>query len=210
MGGTIHGKKYNDDSYALHTDLYQINMAQTYWQDKTHNRKAVFEIFFRKLPFNSGYAIFAGLEKIVHYLQNFSFSESDIDYLKMICTMMKNFEIFEEHPFHGRNPLHERGELVFGNEPILRVEAPLGEAQLIETALLNIVNYHTLVATKASRIKQVIGEESAWNSVQGGRKKWMPQFGERERPILLALIPLVMYVLESCSAFRFQGRMHIP
>ena len=70
-------KKYNDDSYALHTDLYQINMAQTYWQDNTHNRKAVFEVFFRKLPFNSGYAIFAGLEKIVHYLQNFCFSESE-------------------------------------------------------------------------------------------------------------------------------------
>ncbi|CAH0161646.1 Nicotinate phosphoribosyltransferase pncB2 [Peribacillus sp. Bi96] len=155
-------KKYNDDSYALHTDLYQINMAQTYWQDKTHDRKAVFEIFFRKLPFNSGYAIFAGLEKIVHYLQNFCFSESDIDYLKTELHYDEEFlDYLKNIRFTGAIRCMKEGELVFGNEPILRVEAPLGEAQLIETALLNIVNYHTLVATKASRIKQVIGDESA-------------------------------------------------
>lgn len=73
---------YIDDSYALHTDLYQINMAEAYWKDKIHTRKAVFELYFRKLPFGNGYVIFAGLERVIEYLQTFHFSESDLDYLK--------------------------------------------------------------------------------------------------------------------------------
>ncbi|WP_110929566.1 nicotinate phosphoribosyltransferase [Bacillus massiliglaciei] len=154
--------EYQDDSFALHTDLYQINMAQTYWMDQTHERKAVFEVFFRKLPFDSGYAIFAGLEKIVHYLQNLKFSKSDIEYLeKELGYDPKFLQYLSEMTFTGTIRCMKEGELVFANEPILRVEAPLGEAQLIETALLNIVNYHTLVATKASRIKHVIGNDSA-------------------------------------------------
>ena len=72
---------YKDDSYALHTDLYQINMAYTYWKDGIHNRRSVFDLYFRKLPFENGYAVFAGLEKIVEYIENFSFTESDIAYL---------------------------------------------------------------------------------------------------------------------------------
>jgi len=75
-------QKYNDDGLALHTDLYQINMAETYWKDGIHNRKAVFDLYFRKLPFGNGYAIFAGLERVIQFLQEFHFTESDIDYLK--------------------------------------------------------------------------------------------------------------------------------
>ncbi|WP_409305678.1 nicotinate phosphoribosyltransferase [Peribacillus sp. SCS-155] len=154
--------KYLDDSYGLHTDLYQINMAQTYWHDKLHTRKAVFDLFFRKLPFKSGYAIFAGLEKIIHYISNFRFSETDLEYLRSELHYEEGFlSYLKDLRFSGNIRCMKEGELVFGNEPILRVEAPLGEAQLVETALLNIVNYQTLVATKASRIKQVIGEESA-------------------------------------------------
>jgi nicotinate phosphoribosyltransferase len=154
--------KYLDDSYGLHTDLYQINMAQTYWNEKVHNRNAVFDLFFRKLPFHSGYAIFAGLEKIIHYIQNFRFSETDLAYLRNDLGYEEDFlKYLSELRFTGNIRSMKEGELVFGNEPLLRVEAPLGEAQLVETALLNIVNYQTLVATKASRIKQVIGNESA-------------------------------------------------
>jgi nicotinate phosphoribosyltransferase len=154
--------KYVDDSYGLHTDLYQINMAQTYWQDKIHTRTAVFEMFFRKLPFESGYAIFAGLEKIIHYIKNFRFSETDLEYLRSELGYETDFlQYLSELRFSGDIRCMKEGELVFGNEPILRVAAPLGEAQLVETALLNIVNYQTLVATKASRIKQVIGNDSA-------------------------------------------------
>ena len=73
---------YPDDSLALHTDLYQINMAETYWADGIHNRKAIFELYFRKLPFGNGYAVFAGLERILDYLRDFKFSETDLAYLR--------------------------------------------------------------------------------------------------------------------------------
>ncbi|PLR66500.1 nicotinate phosphoribosyltransferase [Bacillus sp. UMB0893] len=153
---------YTDDSLTLHTDLYQINMAETYWEDKMHKRKAVFEVFFRKLPFSNGYGVFAGLERIVEYLQSFSFSESDLKYLRDELGYKEDYlEYLKEVRFTGTVRSMVEGELVFANEPILRVEAPLAEAQLIETALLNIVNYQTLIATKASRIKHVVGEQSA-------------------------------------------------
>lgn len=151
---------YADDSNALHTDLYQINMAESYWADGIHNRKAVFELFFRRLPFGNGYALFAGLERILDYLKDFHFSESDIAYLREELGYKEDFLAYlKELRFTGDVYSMVEGELVFANEPIIRIEAPLVEAQLMETALLNIVNYQTLIATKASRIKQVVQNE---------------------------------------------------
>ena len=153
---------YQDDSYTLHTDLYQINMAETYWRDGIHNKRAVFELFFRKLPFGNGYAVFAGLEKAIQYIKNFRFTEEDLAYLKNEVGYKDNFlDYLKGLRFTGTIRSMREGELVFGNEPILRVDAPLAEAQIIETALLNIVNYQTLIATKASRIKQVVGDDVA-------------------------------------------------
>ncbi len=153
---------YADDSLALHTDLYQINMAESYWADGIHNRKAVFELYFRKLPFGNGYAIFAGLERILEYLRDFRFSDSDIAYLREEVGYKEDFiEYLKNIRFTGDMYSMVEGETVFANEPIIRIEAPLVEAQLIETALLNIVNYQTLIATKASRIKQIIKNEVA-------------------------------------------------
>lgn len=153
---------YADDSLALHTDLYQINMAESYWADGIHNRKAVFELYFRKLPFGNGYAIFAGLERMLEYLRDFRFSQSDIEYLRKEVGYKEDFiDYLKNIRFTGNMYSMVEGELVFANEPIVRIEAPLVEAQLIETALLNIVNYQTLIATKASRIKQIVKEEMA-------------------------------------------------
>ncbi|MEE3809417.1 MULTISPECIES: nicotinate phosphoribosyltransferase [Lysinibacillus] len=153
---------YADDSLALHTDLYQINMAESYWADGIHNKKAVFELYFRKLPFGNGYAIFAGLERMLDYLRDFHFSESDITYLREEVGYKEDFiEYLKNIRFTGDMYSMVEGELVFANEPIVRIEAPLVEAQLIETALLNIVNYQTLIATKASRIKQITKNEVA-------------------------------------------------
>lgn len=151
--------KYLDDSFALHTDLYQINMAEAYWRDNIHTKKAVFELYFRKLPFGNGYAIFAGLERIIDYLQMFHFSEEDLAYLSELGYQEDFVNFLQTLRFTGSVRAMKEGEIVFGNEPILRIEASLIEAQLIETALLNIVNYQTLIATKASRIKQVVGDE---------------------------------------------------
>jgi len=152
--------KYADDSFMLHTDLYQINMVQTYWKDGVHQRKAVFELYFRKLPFGNGYAIFAGLKKVIEFINNFGFSQSDIEYLREEGEYPEEFlQYLQQLKFTGTISGMREGELVFANEPILRIEAPLAEAQLIETPLLNIVNYQTLIATKASRIKEVTGED---------------------------------------------------
>lgn len=155
-------KNYPDDSLALHTDLYQINMVESYWADGMHGRKAIFELYFRQLPFGNGYAVFAGLERMLEYLRNFKFSESDIAYLQHEVGYRDDFiEFLKEVRFTGNMYSMIEGEIVFGNEPIVRIEAPLAEAQLIETALLNIVNYQTLIATKASRIKQIIKDQVA-------------------------------------------------
>lgn len=152
-------RKYNDDSFTLHTDLYQINMVEAYWRDGVHNRNAVFDLYFRKLPFGNGYGVFAGLERAIKYIEGFRFTDDDLDYLQDEVGYGADFiEFLRNLRFTGTIRSMREGELVFGNEPILRVEAPLAEAQLLETALLNIINYQTLIATKASRMKQVIGK----------------------------------------------------
>ncbi|MFD1032274.1 nicotinate phosphoribosyltransferase [Metaplanococcus flavidus] len=151
---------YADDSLALHTDLYQINMVEAYWADGMHERKAVFELFFRKLPFGNGYAIFAGLERVLDYLKNFRFTESDLAYLREEAGYKEDFLAYLSIiKFTGNVYSVVEGEVVFQNEPLIRIEATLAEAQLIETALLNIVNYQTLIATKASRIKQIVKDD---------------------------------------------------
>ncbi|MRX73563.1 nicotinate phosphoribosyltransferase [Bacillus lacus] len=151
--------RFPDDSKALHTDLYQINMVETYWRDGIHNRKAVFELFFRSMPFDNGYAIFAGLEKAVQYLQEFRFSKSDLEYLKEEAGYSEDFlDYLAALQFTGTLKSMREGEVVFNNEPLMRVEASLAEAQLIETALLNIINYQTLIATKAARIRHAAGD----------------------------------------------------
>ena len=154
-------KKYQDDGLALHTDLYQINMAETYWEDNMHNKRAVFELYFRKLPFETGYGIFAGLERIIEFIKEYRFTDSDLAYLREELGYEEDFLAYlQTVRFNGTIRAMKEGELVFANEPILQVEASLAEAQLIETALLNIVNYQTLIATKAARIKQVAGEQT--------------------------------------------------
>ncbi len=155
-------EKFLDDSLALHTDLYQINMMETYWEDGMHNRKAVFEVYFRKLPFGNGFAVFAGLEKVIQYLKDLQFTESDIAYLRDELGYQDDFLAYlKDLRFTGSVRSMAEGEIVFGNEPLLRIESTLAEAQLVETAILNIVNYQTLIATKAARIKYIIGNETA-------------------------------------------------
>jgi nicotinate phosphoribosyltransferase len=153
---------YEDDSLALHTDAYQVNMTETYWHDNVHNRRAVFELYFRKLPFGNGYGVFVGLERIIEYMKRLRFTDSDISYLRDAFGYEEEFlDYLSNLKFTGSIRSMREGELVFGSEPIIQVESTLAEAQLIETALLNIVNYQTLIATKASRIKQVIGSQKA-------------------------------------------------
>ncbi|MBP1156934.1 MULTISPECIES: nicotinate phosphoribosyltransferase [unclassified Paenibacillus] len=146
----------NYDNLTLHTDKYQINMMYAHWVQGSHNQKAVFEVYFRKLPFGNGYAVFAGLERIVHYIQSLSFGEEELQFLSGEEENYQSefLEQLRAFRFTGNLYAAPEGTLVFPNEPLIRVEARIFEAQLVETAILNFMNYQTLIATKASRIKQ--------------------------------------------------------
>lgn len=150
---------FEQDSLTLHTDLYQINMMYTYWQQGIAKRKAVFEAYFRKAPFENGYAVFAGLEAVVTYLKNLRFSDGDIAYLASINDYSPEFLAYlKQFEFKATVRAMVEGEVVFANEPLIQIEGELAQCQLVETALLNILNFQTLIATKAARIRQVVGE----------------------------------------------------
>ena len=154
-------KELYQPSLTLLTDLYQITMAYGYWKSGIADREAVFHLFFRKKPFNGGYALSCGLELVIDYLNNFKFDQSELDYLGALAGY-NNELLFDADfiDFLGNLKFEcsvdaiAEGRLVFENEPILRVKGPLLQAQLIETALLNIINFQTLIATKLSRICQ--------------------------------------------------------
>ncbi len=140
------------DFTGSYTDQYQIAMGQVFFLKEQASKKATFDYFFRKLPFNGGYAIFAGLENVLEILENFQFSEADLDFLKSLDLDDKYLEYLKNFKFRGNIYSMREGDLVFPSEPILRVEANIIEAQIIETFLLNLLNFQTLIATKASRM----------------------------------------------------------
>src|SRR5699024_2134785 len=152
--------KYADDSLALHTDAYELNMIETYWREGIADRNAIFEVYFRDLPFQNGYAIYAGLERVIQYIQNLHFSESDLQYLKEEMGYQDDFIEYLRN-FKIRLSIRSmvEGEIVFNNEPLMQIEGPLADCQLVETAILNIINYQTLIATKAARIRSVVGDD---------------------------------------------------
>jgi nicotinate phosphoribosyltransferase len=132
-------------------------MMYAHWVNGTHKRRAVFEAYFRKLPFGNGFAVFAGLERIAQYIAELRFTEDDIRYLSEQEENYAPAFLEELLQFHFQGSIHsmKEGALVFPDEPLIRVEGTIMEAQLVETAILNFMNYQTLIATKASRIKQV-------------------------------------------------------
>ncbi len=151
---------YADDSMALHTDFYELNMIYTHWKKGNHQKNAVFEVYYRSNPFGMGYTIFAGLERVIDYILNVKFSESDIEYLREEKEFPEEFlDFLKEWRFKGTVRSFKEGEVAFANEPIIQVEGPIVDCQLIETAVLNIVNFQTLIATKASQVKSAAGDD---------------------------------------------------
>lgn len=151
---------YADDSMALHTDFYELNMIYTHWKKGNHEKQAVFEVYYRENPFGMGYTVFAGLERVVDYIDTIRFTESDIAYLKEIKEFPDDFlDYLKNWRFKGTVRSFKEGEVAFANEPLIQVEGPLADCQLIETALLNIINFQTLIATKASQIKSAAGDD---------------------------------------------------
>ncbi len=147
------------DYTPTYTDQYQLTMAQVYFNKGMKDETAIFDYFFRKLPFDSGYAIFAGLEDLLGALENFQFNEKDIRYLKKQNFDEEFIDYLRSFEFSGNIYAAREGDLVFPNRPVISVEAPLPEAQILETMVLNILNYQSLIATKASRMRLAAGEK---------------------------------------------------
>ena len=148
---------------ALLTDFYQITMAYAYWKCNKHNDNACFDLFFRKNPFRGEFTIFCGLEECIRHILNVGFSQSDIDYLRQVLPDDVH-EGFIEYllSLDGSDiTLHAipEGSIVFPREPLITVEGPLAKLQIIETTLLNLVNFASLVATNAARFRLVAGED---------------------------------------------------
>jgi len=149
-------------SFALLTDLYQLTMAYGYWKHGRAQDEAVFHLFFRQNPFSGGYCICAGLEYVIDFLKSFAFNDEDIDYLRTLSGN-DGKPLFEEPFFTYLRDLDLRfdleaipeGTVVFPQEPLVRVTGPLILCQLLETPLLNMINFQTLIATKAARIRVV-------------------------------------------------------
>ena len=142
----------NNISSALFTDFYELTMAQGYWKDNM-NQKVVFDMFFRKNPFNGGFSVLAGNETLMDYILNFRFSEQDISYLAEQNIFEQDFlDYLKDFKFTGDLYTMDEGTVVFPQEPIVRIHANLIEAQILEGLILNQINFQSLIATKTARI----------------------------------------------------------
>lgn len=140
------------ENLTLLTDFYELTMMQGYYKNNT-NDTVIFDVFYRSNPSGSGYAICAGLEQVIDYIKNIHFSEEDIAYLKSLKIFDEDFlNYLRTFRFTGDLYAVPEGSVIFPMEPIIKIIGPIIEAQLIETAILNIVNHQSLIATKASRV----------------------------------------------------------
>lgn len=155
-------KKYS----VLLTDLYQLTMAYGYWKSRTHEREAVFHLYFRNNPFHSGFSVCCGLADVIDCLRHFRFDEEELVYLSTLAG--GNGEPLFDSGFlnYLRNLRFScdidaipEGTLVFPNDPLIRVRGPIFQGQILETILLNITNFQTLIATKAARVCQAAGDD---------------------------------------------------
>ena len=138
---------------TLLTDLYELTMMQGYFKNKNQNETVIFDAFYRSNPCGGGYAIAAALEQVIDYIKNLRFSKEDIDYLASLKIFEKDFlDYLKDFRFTGDIYAIPEGSVMFPREPMIKVIAPIMEAQLIETAILNIMNHQSLIATKASRV----------------------------------------------------------
>lgn len=138
---------------SLLTDLYQLTMLQGYFREKQANETVIFDMFFRSNPNSGGYSICAGLEQVIEYIEGLHFTDEDINYLRTLGLFGDDFlSYLSDFKFTGDIYAIPEGSVIFPKEPIMKIVASIMEAQLIETALLNIINHQSLIATKASRV----------------------------------------------------------
>lgn len=154
--------KLYDTSLSLLTDLYQVTMAYAYWKSETAEKEAVFNLYFRRNPFGGGFTIACGLANVIGYIENFGFSKKDLRYLESL-TGNDGKPLFEPAFLAYLAKLKltcnvdamPEGTVAFPNEPLVRVRGPILQCQLLETPLLNLINFESLIATKAARLRLV-------------------------------------------------------
>ncbi|MCL2170047.1 MAG: nicotinate phosphoribosyltransferase, partial [Defluviitaleaceae bacterium] len=145
---------------SLLTDFYQLTMMQGYLRAGVSDRQSVFELFFRANPSGNGFSVFAGIAQFAEYLDSLEFGGDDIDYLRSLGVFDDGFlEYLRGFRFEGSVEAFAEGSVCFPNEPLMVVKAPIAQANFIETALLNIVNHQTLIATKATRVRLAAGDD---------------------------------------------------
>ncbi|MFN6069532.1 MAG: nicotinate phosphoribosyltransferase, partial [Pseudanabaena sp.] len=166
------------DEYGLLTDLYQLTMGACYVQEGCDRKRASFELFVRRLPDGFGYLIAMGIAQAIEYLQNLRFTTQQIAALQATGIFenanQRFWELLKNFRFEGDLWAVPEGTAMFANEPFLRVEAPLWQAQLVETYLLNAINYQTLIATRAARMRDVAGDHLTLLEF-GTRRAFSPQ-----------------------------------
>lgn len=146
-------KQFQERNLSMVMDLYEMTMANGYFLDQDNDKKVAFDVFYRKNPDNGGFAIFAGLQQIIEYIENLHFSQEDISYLRGLNLFDEAFlDFLGNFRFTGDVYAFPEGTIMYPNEPILTVVAPLLDAQLVETAILLQVNHQSLIATKTRRI----------------------------------------------------------
>ena len=143
----------NKQNLTLLTDLYELTMMQGYFQHKDQNETVIFDAFYRANPGEGGYSVAAGLEQVIQYIKELHFSEEDIEYLAGLGIFGRDFlDYLKDFKFTGDIYAIPEGSVIFPREPLIKVIAPIMQAQLIETAILNIINHQSLIATKAARV----------------------------------------------------------
>ena len=142
----------NFSENALFTDFYELTMAQGYWKNNMDS-KVVFDMFFRRNPFNGGFSVLAGNETLLDAIIHFHFEDDDIEYLKEQGIFEQGFlDYLKEFKFSGDIYTMDEGTVIFPQEPLVRVHANLIEAQILEGLILNIINFQSLIATKTARV----------------------------------------------------------
>lgn len=145
--------QFDKRNLTMMMDLYEMTMANGYFSEETMADSVTFDVFYRRNPDNGGFAIFAGVEQIIEYIENLHFEEDDIAYLRGLQLFDEEFlDYLKDYHFHGDISAFPEGTIMYPNEPILTVTAPLIDAQLIETAILAQINHQSLIATKTQRI----------------------------------------------------------
>ena len=192
---------------TLLTDLYELTMMQGYFESQA-NETVIFDVFFRENPNKGGYSVMAGLEQVIEYIKNLNFSYEDVDYLRGLGLFSEDF-LHYLSGFHFSGDIYAipEGSVVFPREPLVKVIAPIMEAQLVETAILNIINHQSLIATKASRVVHA----AQGNGVMefGLRRAQGPDaglYGARAAMIVVSERP--MFSREKCLTFLFSEHMH--